>query len=105
MDKETSAMLRKEYAKKGIDFHLNTKVTEVSPEGVTIEKDSKTSIINADRILLSVGRKANTDKVGLSNLSVEILRNGVRVNEYMQTSHPRVYACGDITGYRRSDEL
>ena len=99
MDKETSAMLRKEYAKKGIDFHLNTKVTVVSPEGVTIEKDSKTSIINADRILLSVGRKANTDKVGLSNLSVEILRNGVRVNEYMQTSHPRVYACGDITGY------
>lgn len=99
MDKETSAMLRKEYAKKGIDFHLNTKVTEVSPEGVTIEKDSKTSIINADRILLSVGRKANIDKVGLSNLSVEILRNGVRVNEYMQTSHPRVYACGDITGY------
>lgn len=99
MDKETSAMLRKEYAKKGIDFHLNTKVKEVSPEGVTIEKDSKTSIINADRILLSVGRKANTDKVGLSNLSVEILRNGVKVNEYMQTSHPRVYACGDITGY------
>ncbi|HML69774.1 MAG TPA: dihydrolipoyl dehydrogenase [Macellibacteroides fermentans] len=99
MDKETSAMLRKEYAKKGIDFHLNTKVTEVSPEGVTIEKDSKTSIINADRILLSVGRKANTDKVGLSNLLVEILRNGVKVNEYMQTSHPRVYACGDITGY------
>lgn len=99
MDKETSAMLRKEYAKKGIDFHLNTKVTEVSPEGVTIEKDSKTSIINADRILLSVGRKANTDKVGLSNLSVEILRNGAKVNEYMQTSHPRVYACGDITGY------
>lgn len=99
MDKETSAMLRKEYAKKGIDFHLNTKVTEVSPEGVTIEKDSKTSIINADRILLSVGRKANIDKVGLSNLSVEILRNGVKVNEYMQTSHPRVYACGDITGY------
>ena len=99
MDKETSAMLRKEYAKKGIDFHLNTKVTEVSPEGVTIEKDRKTSIINADRILLSVGRKANTDKVGLSNLSVEILRNGVKVNEYMQTSHPRVYACGDITGY------
>ena len=99
MDKETSAMLRKEYAKKGIDFHLNTKVTEVSPEGVTIEKDSKTSIINADRILLSVGRKANTDKVGLSNLSVEILRNGVKVNEYMQTSHPRLYACGDITGY------
>ena len=76
MDKETSAMLRKEYAKKGIDFHLNTKVTEVSPEGVTIEKDSKTSIINADRILLSVGRRANADKVGLSNLSVEILRNG-----------------------------
>lgn len=38
MDKETSAMLRTEYQKRGINFQLNSKVIEVSPAGVTIEK-------------------------------------------------------------------
>ena len=99
MDKETSAMLRGDYTKKGINFYLNTKVTEVSDKGVTVEKDGKSSIIEADRILVSVGRKANITQVGLDKLNIELHRNGVVVDEHMLTSHPRVYACGDITGY------
>lgn len=99
MDKETSSMLRAEYQKRGVKFHLNTKVVEVSPEGVTIEKDGKTSLIETEKILVSVGRKANLLQVGLDKLNIELLRNGVKVDEHMQTSHPRVYACGDITGY------
>lgn len=99
MDKETSAMLRTEYAKRGVKFHLGTKVTKVSPKGVTIEKDGKSSEIEADRILVSVGRKANLAGVGLDKLNLELLRNGVKVDEHMLTSHPRVYACGDITGH------
>lgn len=98
MDKETSGMLRAEYQKRGVKFHLNTKVVEVSPAGVTIEKDGKNSLIGAEKILVSVGRKANLLQVGLDKLNIELLRNGVKVDEYMQTSHPRVYACGDITG-------
>ena len=99
MDKETSSMLRAEYQKRGVKFYLNTKVVEVSPEGVTIEKDGKTSLIEAEKILVSVGRKANLLQVGLDKLNIELLRNGVKVDEHMQTSYPRVYACGDITGY------
>lgn len=99
MDKETSAMLRTEYQKRGINFQLNSKVTEVSPAGVTIEKAGKSSLIEADKILVSVGRKANLNQVGLDKLKVELLRNGVKVDEHMLTSHPKVYACGDITGY------
>lgn len=99
MDKETSAMLRADYTKKGINFYLNTKVTEVSNKGVTIEKEGQTSFVEADKVLVSVGRKANISGVGLEKLNVELLRNGVKVNEHMQTSHPRVYACGDITGF------
>ena len=99
MDKETSAMLRGDYTKKGINFYLNTKVTEVSDKGVTVEKDGKSSFIEADRILVSVGRKANITQVGLDKLNIELHRNGVVVDEHMLTSHPRVYACGDITGY------
>lgn len=99
MDKETSGMLRTEYTKRGVTFYLNTKVVEVKPDGVVIEKDGKTSTIEAEKILLSVGRKANLSGVGLDKLNVELLRNGVKVDEYLQTSHPHVYACGDITGY------
>lgn len=98
MDKETSAMLRSEYQKRGVNFNLNTKVTAVSKEGVTIEKDGKASLVKADRVLLSVGRKANLGQVGLDKLNIELLRNGVKVDEHLQTSHPHVYACGDITG-------
>lgn len=98
MDKETSAMLRSEYQKRGVNFNLNTKVTAVSKEGVTIEKDGKSSLVKADRVLLSVGRKANLGQVGLDKLNIELLRNGVKVDEHLQTSHPHVYACGDITG-------
>ena len=98
MDKETSGMLRAEYLKRGVNFYLNTKVTAVSQEGVTVEKDGKASLIEAGRVLVSVGRKADLDKAGLDKLDIELLRNGVKVDEHMQTSHPRVYACGDITG-------
>lgn len=99
MDKETSGMLRTEYAKRGVTFYLNTKVIEVKPDGVVIEKDGKTSTIETEKILLSVGRKANITNVGLDKLNIELHRNGVKVDEYLQTSHPGVYACGDITGY------
>lgn len=98
MDKETSAMLRSDYQKRGINFYMDSKVTEAGDSGVTIEKDGKQSVIEADRILVSVGRKANLDQAGLEKLNIELLRNGVKVDEHMLTSHPRVYACGDITG-------
>lgn len=99
MGKETSGMLRSEYTKRGVTFYLNTKVVEVNPHGVVIEKDGKTSTIEAEQLLLSVGRKANLSGVGLDKLNIELLRNGVKVDEHLLTSHPRVYACGDIIGY------
>ena len=43
--------------------------------------------------------KFNISNVGLDKLNIELHRNGVKVDEYLQTSHPGVYACGDITGY------
>ena len=98
MDKELSAMLRADYTKKGIQFHLDTKVVEVNNKAATIEKNGTTSTIEAEKILVSTGRIANTKNLGLETLSIELLRNGIKVNEYMQTSHPRVYACGDVTG-------
>lgn len=83
MDKETSGMLRSEYQKRGVNFHLNAKVIEVGKEGVTIEKEGKTALIEAEKVLVSVGRKANLSQVGLDKLNIELLRNGVKVDEHM----------------------
>jgi dihydrolipoamide dehydrogenase len=99
MDKETSKMLRGMYAKKGIDFHLETKVTEVTATEVIVEKNGKRSSIPAAKILLSVGRRPITAGLGLESLNIAMDRNAVKVDAFMQTSHPRVYASGDITGF------
>ena len=85
MDKELSAFLRNELTKKGIEFHLNTKVTAVQGQQIEIEKDGEKQILEASQILLSVGRKPVT--------------SGLKVNEFMQTENPNIYACGDVTGF------
>ncbi|WP_321332493.1 dihydrolipoyl dehydrogenase [uncultured Bacteroides sp.] len=98
MDKESSAMLRADYAKKGVSFYLEAKVTEVNDHQVIIEKGGKTQQIEAEKILVSVGRKPVINTIGADKLNLELQGRGVKVNEYMQTSHPNVYAAGDITG-------
>lgn len=99
MDKELSAMLRAEYTKKGIDFHIDTKVVEIKDNQVIIEKDGEQSSIQAAQILLSTGRRPITANLNLDKIGVELFRNGVKVDEYMHTTHTNIYACGDITGY------
>ena len=99
MDKETSRMLRAEYTKKGIAFYLDMKVIEVASNQVIVEKNNETTTIETEKILVSVGRKPKIDQIGLESLNIEFQKNGVKVNEFMQTSHPQIYACGDITGY------
>jgi dihydrolipoamide dehydrogenase len=99
MDKELSALLRNELTKKGIEFHLNTKVVSLNNQQVEIEKEGDKQLIETSRILLSVGRKAVLTGFGLENLPLETFRNGLKVNEFMQTSDPDVYACGDVTGF------
>lgn len=99
MDKEISAMLRTEYTKKGVDFYMQAKVVEVTDAGVIIEKDGEVLTIEAEKVLVSTGRKPVLEGIGLEKLNIELFRNGVKVSEYMQTSHPGVYACGDIIGF------
>ncbi|MDR2948219.1 MAG: dihydrolipoyl dehydrogenase [Prevotella sp.] len=99
MDKELSAMLRAEYTKKGIEFHLDTKVVEIRNDQIIIEKDGEQSCVQTAQILLSTGRRPITANLNLDRLDIEMFRNGVKVDEWMKTSHPNVYACGDITGH------
>ena len=99
MDRELSEMLQAEYAKRGVKFYLGHKVTGVHGTEVSVEKNGESFTLTGEKVLLSVGRRPVTKGFGLENLGVEPFRNGVKVNEYMQTSLPNVYACGDITAF------
>lgn len=99
MDKELSDMLQTEYAKRGVKFYLGHKVTGIHGQEVTVEKDGESFTLHGEKVLLSVGRRPVTKGFGLETLALEPYRNGIKVNEYMQTSLPNVYACGDITAF------
>ena len=104
MDKELSALLRAEYAKRGIKFLLSTRVVGLSQteEGavVSYENAEGNGSVIAEKLLMSVGRRPVTKGFGLENLNLEQTERGaIRVNEKMQTSVPDVYVCGDLTGF------
>ncbi|MBO4596139.1 MAG: dihydrolipoyl dehydrogenase [Bacteroidales bacterium] len=106
MDAEISAMLQKQYEKKGVTFCLNCKVTAIEGNTVVYEDaEGATQRVTGDRILVSVGRRANLQGFGLEKLGVELALNpagrpyGIKVDEHMRTSVPGVYAAGDVTGF------
>jgi dihydrolipoamide dehydrogenase len=99
MDREIAALLRAEYAKKGVKFLLSTRVVSVTNTTVEVEANGEKSTIATDKILLSVGRRPVLTGFGLENISITRFRNGLSVNENMQTSQSNIYACGDVTGF------
>ena len=99
MDKETSEMLRGIYAKRGVKFCMQCKVTAVDGKVVHYtDAEGNEQQAEGDKILMSVGRRAVLKGFGLENIAIEADR-GIKVNGHMQTSMPNVYAAGDVTGF------
>ena len=99
MDKEVSEMLRGIYAKRGVKFCLQCKVTAVDGNTVHyVDAEGNALQCEGDKILVSVGRRPVLKGYGLENLAVDVER-GIKVNGVMQTSLPNVYAAGDVTGF------
>jgi dihydrolipoamide dehydrogenase len=100
MDGEISAMLRAQYTKKGVHFHLSCKVTRVEGNSVTfVDAEGVEHTVEGEKILVSVGRRPNTQGFGLETLGVELERGGIKVDEQMRTNVEGVYAAGDVTGF------
>ena len=97
-EKEVSAILQKSLERKGVKFNLGCKVTAIESDGVVYEKDGKSEKIVADKILLSIGRRAVTQGIGLENIGVNIERGAIVTDDTMRTNVANVYATGDVNG-------
>lgn len=99
-DEEISAALEKAFKKRGIEVHTDTAVTavEVGKDGVTLRANSKGKELSfqAERVLLAAGRRPVTDDLGLEGTKVLVQKGFVKVDGFMQTGEPGVYAIGDI---------
>ncbi len=97
-DREISELLKKEYAKRGVEFILGAKVTSIKNNAVSYEKDGKVNVIDADYALVSIGRRPRTQNIGCENIGLKLERGAIVTNEYGKTNVPGVWAAGDVNG-------
>jgi len=101
-EKEISSILEKNYAKRGVKFILGAKVASVNGKPgagvVEYEKDGKIEKIECDLVLVSTGRRARTQGIGLEEIGVQLNRGAVVTDDQCRTSVPGVWAAGDVNG-------
>lgn len=100
-DEEISIELEKSFRKQGITMHFEAKVQKVSKKakGVSVEftgSDGKAQTLEAESVLVAVGRAPNTQNLGLEKTRIKLERGFVKTNPYMLTDEAGVYAIGDI---------
>ncbi len=98
IDLEISKLLLQDYEKKGITFNLKSKVVAFKDSSVVYEKDGKTQELSAEKVLVSIGRRADTQGLGLENIGVELNRGAIITDEFGRTNVVGVYAAGDVNG-------
>jgi len=97
LDQEVVQVLLDKYRKAGIQILTSTKVESIDGNTVKLSTSELLSTLSAERILVSVGRRANLQ--GLEALDgLELERGAIKVDEFCKTNLPNVYACGDVTG-------
>ncbi|CAG2269458.1 MULTISPECIES: dihydrolipoyl dehydrogenase [Burkholderia] len=90
------------FKKQGLDIHLGVKIGDVktSADGVSIaytDKDGNAQTLDADRLIVSVGRVPNTDNLGLEAIGLKANERGfIDVDDHCRTAVPNVYAIGDV---------
>lgn len=104
-DDEVSKEMLRVFKKQGVRIELSCKVSNVerSKKGVKFEveySNGKKETLEYEKLLVAVGRKPNTENIGFENTKAELDRGFVKVNGFMQTGEPGLYAVGDIlAGY------
>jgi pyruvate/2-oxoglutarate dehydrogenase complex dihydrolipoamide dehydrogenase (E3) component len=102
-DKDMADIIMAVLEREGITFHLNTALVRTRDNGdrkeVVIKGgDGKEKILKAEKILIALGRRVNTDGLGLEDISVELDRKGIKVDNRLRTNHKHIFAAGDVCG-------
>ncbi|MGY8870961.1 MAG: dihydrolipoyl dehydrogenase family protein, partial [Pseudomonadales bacterium] len=102
-DEDAQVLVEQQFSDEGIDLHLSSTAKEVVVrEGqayLLVEHAGEIVELPFDKLLLALGREANTSGFGLETLGIETRENGtLDCNGFMQTRFPNVYVCGDVTG-------
>ena len=99
-DEDVSKELARVFRKRVINFHTSAKVEKVhktkSGIVVTFSVNGKPQKLEAEKILIAVGRKPRTDSIGLEKTHIKPDRGFIKTDSWMQTGEPGVYAIGDI---------
>lgn len=100
-EKQMSAVVRRRLKKKGVDVFTNAlaKGVEEREDGVTVtfEVNGETKTVDAEYVLVTVGRRPNTEEMGLEQIGIKMTERGlIEIDKQCRTSVPNIYAIGDV---------
>ncbi|MBN1412698.1 MAG: dihydrolipoyl dehydrogenase [Spirochaetales bacterium] len=99
-DAEVSTALKRVFDKRKVESFLGAKATDCQPKkgqlSITIEQDGKSHTLQAEKLLVAVGRKPNTEGLGLESLGIKTEKGFIVTGDYYQTTVKGVYAIGDV---------
>ncbi len=100
-DAEISKEFARQYKKKGITMHTSAKMDKIekTAEGVKVHfatSDGKDNILEADKVLIAIGRAPRTAGLNLESTKIEMDRTSIKVDDHFETVEPGIYAIGDI---------
>ncbi|MEK4732550.1 dihydrolipoyl dehydrogenase [Paenibacillus sp. SEL3] len=103
-DEDVSREMQRLLTKRGVKVLTGSQVLAKTygkdEEGVQIDvqKGEETETLSASKLLISVGRQANVENIGLENTDIRVEHGFISVNEHLQTNEPHIYAIGDCIG-------
>ncbi|MBV8731439.1 MAG: dihydrolipoyl dehydrogenase [Acidobacteriia bacterium] len=100
-DEDISKELDRQFRKQKIRVETGARAEEIQKVGQCVRvklttKDGKQEQLEAEKLLVAVGRKPNTENIGLENTRIELDRGFIKTDEYQRTAEPGVYAIGDV---------
>ncbi|MFO0774268.1 MAG: mercuric reductase [Nitrospiraceae bacterium] len=99
-DREAAAIVEAALRRDGVELVFGAEVRRVEQGGhdkrVIVQVGGTTRVVETDAILVGVGRAPNVEGLELEQVGVQYDAKGVTVNDHLQTSHPRIFAAGDV---------
>ncbi|ESY68306.1 mercuric reductase [Mesorhizobium sp. M0051] len=99
-ERDAAQILSDALAREGVEVRLNTEAVAVRSEGgkklADLVCDGDTMTVSVDEIITGIGRSPNVDGLDLENAGVAYDATGIKVDDYLRTTNPRIYAAGDV---------